>query len=131
MYTKVKVKRSSSRERCKGLSIVALVISVVLILATVFLTTLAGDSFAQGAYNNTAASTNETATKSGNVTAQVVPQGTSLNALNKTTAPGTNESGTTSGNVTAQVVPQGTSLNVLNKTTAPGANESGTTSGNV
>jgi hypothetical protein len=50
-------------------------------------------------------------TTSGNVTAQIAPQGTSLNTLNKTTTPGTNESGTTSGNVTAQIAPQGTSLN--------------------
>ena len=50
------------------------------------------------------------ATTSGNVTAQIAPQGTSLNALNKTT-PSANESSTTSGNVTAQIAPQGTSLN--------------------
>src|SRR5919198_5664572 len=131
MYTKAKVKRSSSQERCKGLSIAALVISLVLISATVFLKTMAGDSFAQGANNNTTASTNKTGTTSGNVTAQVVPQGTSLNTSNKTTASAANESGTTSGNVTAQVVPQGTSLNTSNKTTASAANESGTTSGNV
>jgi hypothetical protein len=69
-------------------------------------------------------------TSTGNVTAQVVPQGTSLTQSNNAST-STNKTGTTSGNVTAQVVPQGTSLNVLNKTTAPSANESGTTSGNV
>jgi hypothetical protein len=51
-------------------------------------------------------------TTSGNVTAQIAPQGTSLNASsNKTMASAANESGTTSGNVTAQIAPQGTSLN--------------------
>jgi hypothetical protein len=52
-------------------------------------------------------------TTSGNVTAQIAPQGTSLNtSSNKTTAASAaNESGTTSGNVIAQIAPQGTSLN--------------------
>jgi uncharacterized protein DUF1259 len=57
-------------------------------------------------------------TAAGNVTAQVVPQGTSLQVANKTAA-STNLTGTTtsSGNVTAQVVPQGTSLKASNATT--------------
>jgi hypothetical protein len=60
-------------------------------------------------------------TSTGNVTAQVVPQGTSLQGANKTAA-STNLTGTTisSGNVTAQVVPQGTSLEASNAiTTTP------------
>jgi hypothetical protein len=72
-------------------------------------------------------------TSTGNVTAQVVPQGTSLQGANKTAA-STNLTGTTtsSGNVTAQVVPQGTSLQGANKTAAS-TNLTGTTtsSGNV
>jgi hypothetical protein len=57
------------------------------------------------------------------VTAQVVPQGTSLQVANKTTA-STNLSGTTapSGNVTAQVVPQGTSLTPSNNATGTSSN---------
>jgi hypothetical protein len=50
-------------------------------------------------------------TTSGNVTAQIAPQGTSLNTLNKTSTNSANESGANSGNVTAQIAPQGTSLN--------------------
>jgi hypothetical protein len=76
MYRKAssqpKVRRSkitSSQERHKGLSIAALVISLVLISATVFLIMIADDSFPQGAYNNATASTNKTDTTSGNVTA--------------------------------------------------------------
>jgi hypothetical protein len=88
----------------------------VLMLGTVF-TTNRGLTYAQ------------TGTTSGNVTAQITPQGTSLNTLNKATPAG-NENGTTSGNVTAQITPQGTSLNTLNKAT-PAGNENGTTSGNV
>jgi Domain of Unknown Function (DUF1259) len=56
-------------------------------------------------------------TSTGNVTAQVVPQGTSLQVANKTgtaTAP--------SGNVTAQVVPQGTSLTSSNNATGTSSN---------
>jgi hypothetical protein len=72
-------------------------------------------------------------TSTGNVTAQVAPQGTSLQVANKTAA-STNITGTTtpSGNVTAQVAPQGTSLQVANKTAAS-TNITGTTtpSGNV
>jgi Domain of Unknown Function (DUF1259) len=49
-------------------------------------------------------------TSTGNVTAQVVPQGTSLTPSNNATA-STNNTATTSRNVTAQVVPQGTSSN--------------------
>src|SRR5919197_131216 len=98
IYTKAQVRRSFSHGTCRGLSIAALVISLVLILATVFLTTMAGDSFAQ-----------------------VVPQGTSLTPSNNTTAT-TNKTGTTSGNVTAQVVPQGTSLTPSNNTTATSSN---------
>jgi hypothetical protein len=57
-------------------------------------------------------------TSTGNVTAQVAPQGTSLQVANKTAA-STNITGTTtpSGNVTAQVAPQGTSLKTSNATT--------------
>jgi Domain of Unknown Function (DUF1259) len=57
-------------------------------------------------------------TSTGNVTAQVAPQGTSLQVANKTAA-STNITGTTtpSGNVTAQVAPQGTSLKTSNVTT--------------
>jgi Domain of Unknown Function (DUF1259) len=62
-------------------------------------------------------------TSTGNVTAQVVPQGTSLQVANKT-ASSTNLTGTTapSGNVTAQVVPQGTSLTPSNNTTGTSSN---------
>jgi hypothetical protein len=57
-------------------------------------------------------------TSTGNVTAQVAPQGTSLQVANKTAA-STNITGTTtpSGNVTAQIAPQGTSLKTSNATT--------------
>jgi hypothetical protein len=57
-------------------------------------------------------------TSTGNVTAQVVPQGTSLQVANKTAA-SANLTGTTapSINVTAQIVPQGTSLNASNAPT--------------
>jgi hypothetical protein len=57
-------------------------------------------------------------TSTGNVTAQVAPQGTSLQIANKTAA-STNITGTTtpSGNVTAQVAPQGTSLKATTTTT--------------
>jgi Domain of Unknown Function (DUF1259) len=70
-------------------------------------------------------------TSTGNVTAQVVPQGTSLQVANKTAA-STNLTGTTapSGNVTAQIVPQGTSLTPSNNATTS-TNNTGTTSGNV
>jgi hypothetical protein len=67
-----------------------LVISITMVSATITLAAMASDSFAQGANNNTTASTNEADTTSGNVTAQVVPQGTSLNASNKTTATSSN-----------------------------------------
>jgi hypothetical protein len=58
-------------------------------------------------------------TSASNVTAKVVPQGTSLQVANKTAA-STNTTGTTtpSGSVTAQVVPQGTSLGASNATNA-------------
>jgi Domain of Unknown Function (DUF1259) len=64
-------------------------------------------------------------TSTGNVTAQVVPQGTSLQVANKTAA-STNLTGTTapSGNVTAQVVPQGTSLTPSNNATGMSSNAS-------
>jgi hypothetical protein len=67
-------------------------------------------------------------TSTGNVTAQVVPQGTSLQVANKTAA-STNLTGTSapSGNVTAQVVPQGTSLTSSNNATTS-TNNTGTTS---
>jgi hypothetical protein len=70
-------------------------------------------------------------TSTGNVAAQVVPQGTSLQVANKTAA-SANLTGTTAppGNVTAQVVPQGTSLTPSNNATAS-TNNTGTTSGNV
>src|ERR1051326_466971 len=62
-------------------------------------------------------------TSTGNVTAQVVPQGTSLQVANKTAA-STNLTGTSapSGNVTAQVVPQGTSLTPSNNATGTSSN---------
>ena len=62
-------------------------------------------------------------TSTGNVTAQVVPQGTSLQVANKTAA-STNLTGTTapSGNITAQVVPQGTSLIPSNNATGTSSN---------
>lgn len=58
-------------------------------------------------------------TSAGNVTAQVVPQGTSLQVANKT-ANGASPTSTTtsSGNITASVVPQGTSLKASNATTS-------------
>ena len=104
MYTKAKGRRSSSHKRRNGLSIAALVISLVLISATVFLTTMTDESFAQGS----TVSTNKTSTTAGNVTAQAVPQGTSLKPNNATAS--TNKTSTTAGNVTAGVSPQGTSL---------------------
>jgi hypothetical protein len=58
-------------------------------------------------------------TSTGNVTAQLVPQGTSLQVANKTAA-STNLTGTTtapSGNVTAPPVPQGNSLTPSNNAT--------------
>ena len=63
-------------------------------------------------------------TSTGNVTAQLVPQGTSLQVANKTAA-STNLTGTTtapSENVTAQVVPQGTSLIPSNNATGTSSN---------
>ena len=56
---------------------------------------------------------------SGNVTAQIEPQGTSLRASNATTASGSSPS-STSGNVTALVKPQGTSLQNANQSTVGG-----------
>jgi hypothetical protein len=58
-------------------------------------------------------------TSAGNVTAQVAPQGTSLQIANKT-ANGASPTGTTtsSGNMTASVAPQGTSLKASNATTS-------------
>src|SRR5919197_2535520 len=123
MYTKAKGRRSSSHERRNGLSIAALVISLVLISATVFLTTMTDESFAQGS----TVSTNKTSTTAGNVTAQAVPQGTSLKPNNATAS--TNKTSTTAGNVTAQAVPQGTSLKPNNATAS--TNKTSTTAGNV
>jgi Domain of Unknown Function (DUF1259) len=58
-------------------------------------------------------------TSAGNVTAQVVPQGTSLQVANKTANSASPTGATTSsGNITAPVVPQGTSLNASNATTS-------------
>jgi hypothetical protein len=70
-------------------------------------------------------------TAAGNVTAQVVPQGTSLQVANKTAA-STNLTGTTtsSGNVAAQVVPQGTSLKASNATTTTTTTTTPTSSSN-
>jgi hypothetical protein len=70
-------------------------------------------------------------TSTGNVTAQVAPQGTSLQVANKTAA-STNLTGTIapSGNITAQVAPQGTSLAPSNNATAS-TNNTATTSRNV
>jgi hypothetical protein len=87
---KMRLISTSSQTSCKQISIAALVISITMVSATITLAAMASDSFAQGANNNTTASTNEADTTSGNVTAQVVPQGTSLNASNKTTATSSN-----------------------------------------
>jgi hypothetical protein len=70
MYTKAKASRPCTR----GSRVAALVASLLLISAIVFLTMMTTDSFAQGS----TVSTNKTGTTSGNVTAQVSPQGTSL-----------------------------------------------------
>jgi hypothetical protein len=68
---------------------------------------------------------------SGNVTAQVEPQGTSLQPTNNSnTTTATNTAGAKSGNVTAQIEPQGTSLTASNVTTASGSSPS-STSGNL
>ena len=69
-------------------------------------------------------------TSTGNVTAQVVPQGTSLQVANKTFSTSLTGTSAPSGNVTAQVVPQGTSLRPSNNATTP-TNNTGTTSRNV
>ncbi|HEY9386273.1 MAG TPA: hypothetical protein VIP70_04490 [Nitrososphaeraceae archaeon] len=53
-------------------------------------------------------------TTSGNVTAKVAPQGTSLGATNNASSP-EKITTSTSGNVTAKVAPQGTSLGATNK----------------
>jgi hypothetical protein len=53
-------------------------------------------------------------TTSGNVSAKVAPQGTSLEATNNASAP-ENITTSTSGNVSAKVAPQGTSLEATNK----------------
>jgi Domain of Unknown Function (DUF1259) len=94
---------TSSQKSCKQVSIAALVISITMVSATITLAAMASDSFAQGANNSTTASTTEAGTTSGNVTAQVVPQGTSLNASNKTTA--------TSSNASQGTAAAGSSLN--------------------
>jgi hypothetical protein len=86
-------------------SILLLPLTLMLMLGTVCTSNI-GFAYAQ------------TGTTSGNVTAQITPQGTSLNALNKAIPPG-NENGTTSGNVTAQITPQGTSLNTNSSTPSP------------
>ncbi|MBV9179062.1 MAG: hypothetical protein JO297_18690 [Nitrososphaeraceae archaeon] len=68
---------------------------------------------------------------SGNITAQIEPQGTSLQPTNnKNTTTATHTTGTNSGNITAQIEPQGTSLRASNVTTASGSSPS-STSGNV
>jgi hypothetical protein len=67
------------------------------------------------------------ASSSGNVTAQVAPQGTSLNASKGTTATPNNTPSSSSGNVTASVKPQGTSLQQsTNQTSATGAGQNTT-----
>ena len=68
------------------------------------------------------------ASSSGNVTAQVKPQGTSLNASKGTTAATPNNTpSSSSGNVTASVKPQGTSLQQrTNQTSATGAGQNTT-----
>jgi hypothetical protein len=68
----------------------------------------------------------------GNITAQIEPQGTSLQPINNsnTTTTTINTKSTTSGNITAQIEPQGTSLKTSNVTTASGSTPS-STSGNV
>jgi uncharacterized protein (DUF2147 family) len=66
-----------------------------------------------------------------NITAQIKPQGTSLQPIsNSNTTTTTNTESTTSGNITAQIKPQGTSLKTSNVTTASGSTPS-STSGNV
>jgi len=67
------------------------------------------------------------ASSSGNMTAQVAPQGTSLNASKGTTATPNNTHSSSSGNVTASVKPQGTSLQQsTNQTSATGAGQNTT-----
>src|SRR5437763_14156248 len=67
----------------------------------------------------------------GNITAQIKPQGTSLQSTNKNnTTTATNTKSTASGNITAQIKPQGTSLKASNVTNASGGAPS-STSGNV
>ena len=94
--------------------IICLGIMVVVVFLSVYSITLIIQQTALAQQNQTS---------TGNVTAQVVPQGTSLQVANKTTA-STNLSGTTapSGNVTAQVVPQGTSLTPSNNATGTSSN---------
>jgi hypothetical protein len=61
------------------------------------------------------------------MTAQVAPQGTSLNASKDTTATPNNTHSSSSGNVTASVKPQGTSLQQsTNQTSATGAGQNTT-----
>lgn len=60
---------------------------------------------------------------SGNITAQIEPQGTSLKASNVTNASGSAPI-STSGNVTASVKPQGTSLQNTNRSTTVGGGAS-------
>jgi len=88
--------------------IICLGVMVMLFLLTYSITTTQQTALAQ-----------QKQTSAGNVTAQVVPQGTSLQVANKT-ANSTSPTGVTasSGNITAPVVPQGTSLNASNATTS-------------
>jgi hypothetical protein len=88
--------------------IICLGVMVMLFLLTYSITTTQRTALAQ-----------QKQTSAGNVTAQVVPQGTSLQVANKT-ANSASPTGvtTSSGNITAPVVPQGTSLNASNATTS-------------
>ena len=88
--------------------IICLGVMVMLFLLTYSITTTQQTALAQ-----------QKQTSAGNVTAQVVPQGTSLQVANKTANSASPTGATTSsGNITAPVVPQGTSLNASNATTS-------------
>jgi hypothetical protein len=87
----INTKRNSEPKKrsMSSIRIGALVISIMFSTA-IMLSTMTSDSFAQGSNTNTTASSNKTGTTSGNVTAQVAPQGTSLKPPNNTTASSSN-----------------------------------------
>jgi hypothetical protein len=69
-------------------------------------------------------------TSSGNISAQVTPQGTSLHTRDKAVN-NTNLTGTTLGPITAQVAPQGTSLSPTNASSANTSSPAASSAGNV